>query len=379
MIKVGITGQPGFIGTHLFNTLGLYPDIFKRISFEDSFFRNDPALLEFVRQCDVIVHLAAMNRHNSPELLYQTNVNLVEQLIDACERTDSCPHIFFSSSTQEEKDNHYGKSKRKGRQIFEKWAEKNKAKFTAFIIPNVFGPFGNPYYNSVVATFCYQLTHNEIPKIEVDSEINLIYVEELVTEIINHIKLSQLNHKDTNKIVSFNVPHTSTIQVSELLILLQDLKSNYFEKGEIPSLDNSFVRNLFNTFICYIDHTSFFPYELNLNKDHRGSFVEIIKPGSGGQISFSTTSPGVTRGNHFHTRKAERFAVIKGKASINIRRVGTDKVMSFTINGAKPAFIDMPIWHTHNIKNIGNDELFTIFWINESFNPEDPDTFVEIV
>jgi UDP-2-acetamido-2,6-beta-L-arabino-hexul-4-ose reductase len=118
---------------------------------------------------------------------------------------------------------------------------------------------------------------------------------------------------------------------------------------------------------------------LKLNADNRGSFIETIKINSGGQVSFSTTIPGITRGNHFHTRKAERFAVIKGRARIELRRIGTEKVMSFELEGSNPSFVDMPIWHTHNITNIGEEDLYTIFWINEHFNPEDTDTYFEEV
>ena len=137
--------------------------------------------------------------------------------------------------------------------------------------------------------------------------------------------------------------------------------------------------NLFNTFRSYIKHETFFPFYLTKNTDERGSFVETIKLQIGGQVSFSTTKPGITRGNHFHTRKIERFAVIKGKALIEIRKIGTDEIFSFELNGDKPSFVDMPIWYTHNITNIGNEELYTIFWINEFFNAEDADTFFEKV
>ncbi len=373
MLRIGITGQAGFVGTHLYNTLGLYPEKFERIPFEDGFFTDENKLKKFVQSCDVVVHLAAMNRHNDPEVLYQTNINLVKQLIDACENIHSTPHILFSSSTQEERDNLYGKSKKEGRKLLEQWANKNGAAFTGLIIPNVYGPFGSPYYNSFIATFCHQLTHNEQPKIEVDGEVELIYVNELVgiiIELITHHPSPITHHK---------IKPTTAIKVSEVLKLLESYKSGYFEQGIIPDLDNSFEKNLFNTFLCYIDHASFFPFKLKLNTDQRGSFVEIIKLNSGGQVSFSTTVPGVTRGNHFHTRKAERFAVIKGKARIELRIIGTNKVLSFELDGNRPSFVDMPIWFTHNITNIGEEELYTIFWINEHFDTNDTDTFFEPV
>ncbi|NCP85207.1 MAG: SDR family oxidoreductase [Bacteroidetes bacterium] len=377
-ITIGITGQAGFVGTHLFNFLGIQENV-ERILFRDEFFQDEKVLQAWVSQCDVIVHLAALNRHNDPEVIYKTNLELVQKLISACEATNSKPHILFSSSTQEEKDNLYGKSKKEGRELFEKWAERNGAQFTGLIIPNVFGSFGNPYYNSFIATFCHQLTHGEQPKIEVDGEVKLIYVGELVKEIFSVISDSLLVTSHQSLITNHQLQFTTEIKVSKVLSFLESYKSNYFEKGIISNLDNEFEKNLFNTFLCYIDHKSFFPFQLTKHSDERGSFVETIKLNSGGQVSFSTTVPGITRGNHFHTRKAERFAVIKGKARIELRKIGTEEVLSFELDGDKPSFVDMPIWYTHNITNIGNEDLYTIFWINEHYNAEDGDTFFEIV
>lgn len=399
MLRVGITGQSGFIGNHLFNFLSLKKEEVSLIPCRDEFFQNKSQLESFVKQCDTVVHLAAMNRHGDPQVIYDTNILLVNQLIEACESTGSTPHILFSSSTQEEKDNLYGKSKREGRQLLEDWAKRNSASFTGLIIPNVFGPFGNPYYNSVVATFCHQLTHGETPKIDVDGEMKLIYVGELVEEIYLKIKDKSLKTKVNEEgergregdlegerreekginVENIWVKYTSEKKVSEILNLLEGYNENYFGKGIFPNLNDRFELNLFNTFVCYIDHQKFFPFYLKLNTDDRGTFVETVKLNSGGQVSFSTTKPGITRGNHYHTRKAERFAVIKGKARIELRRIGTDKVLSFELDGDKPSFVDMPIWYTHNITNTGTDEVYTIFWINEPFNADDPDTFFENV
>ena len=394
-MKIGITGQPGFVGTHLYNYLGLQLEV-ERIPFKDEYFDSEDTLNAFVKQCDVIVHLAAMNRHPDPQVIYETNITLVKKLIKACETTRSTPHILFSSSTQEERDNAYGKSKYEGRKLLEAWAKRNNATFTGLIIPNVFGPFGRPYYNSFIATFCHQLTHGEQPKIDVDSEVKLIYVGELVEEIWNQIDGTQMtqiesintdeeisenlpNQRHRRSVIRYQVPHTSENKVSSILALLKSYKEKYLEKAIIPDLTDPFERNLFNTFITYIDLKTFFPFKLIKHSDKRGNFVELIKLNSGGQISFSTTKPGITRGNHFHTRKAERFAVIKGKAKIELRKIGTDEVLSFELDGQNPSFVDMPIWYTHNITNIGEEDLYTIFWINEHYNPEDGDTFYEPV
>jgi len=375
MLKVGITGQAGFIGTHLFNYLNLKKDEIITVPFQDNYFENDNLLNDFVKECDVIVHLAAMNRHGDPQVIYDTNIKLVKQLIAALEATSKKNHVLFSSSTQEERDNLYGKSKHDGRLLFEQWAEKNKGSFTGFVIPNVFGPFGNPYYNSVIATFCHQLTHGEQPKIVIDADLQLIYVQELVDLFYRKIVASGEN----SSVTRFNVPFTSENKVSAILLLLEDYKKNYFENHCFPAINSKFELNLFNTFRSYIDHSSRYPVLLKKNTDPRGVFVETIKTSLGGQFSFSTTVPGITRGNHYHTRKIERFTVIKGNAVIELRRIGTDKILHFELSGENPSFVDMPIWYSHNIKNVGKDELITLFWINEFFNADDPDTFFENV
>ena len=372
MLKIGITGQEGFVGTHLLNTLKLLSNDFRCVEYDISFFRDDFSLDNFVSKCDVIVHLAAMNRHNDAEVIYKTNIELVQKLITSLERTKSKPHVLFSSSSQEEKDNSYGKSKKEGRILLEKWANDNGGVFTGLVIPNVFGPFGHPYYNSVVATFSHQISYGETPKIDVDGELKLIYVGELVTEIIKKVK-----EKKNESLC--HLSHTSIAKVSEILNLLKKYKSEYQDNGEIPKINNTFELNLFNTFRCYMNIATHFPIKFTKHTDSRGSFVEIIRLGNGGQVSFSTTAIGVTRGNHFHTRKIERFAVIKGKALIQLRRIGTDEVLDFYMDGDEPSYVDMPIWYTHNIKNIGNEVLYTNFWINEPYNEEDEDTYFEEV
>jgi UDP-2-acetamido-2,6-beta-L-arabino-hexul-4-ose reductase len=372
MINIGITGQTGFIGTHLYNFFGLKKDEVVRIPFEDNFFDDESKLEGFVKQCDVIIHLAALNRHNDPQMIYDTNILLVKKLLKALDTTGARPHILFSSSTQEERDNMFGKSKREGRELLAGWAKDNNTPFTGLVIPNVFGPFGNPYYNSVVATFSHQLTHKEEPKIEIDTQLKLIYIGELI-KIIYDLIQSKTSDKE------YRVPYTKEIKVTEILGLLKDYKSTYYEKGIFPDLDDPFESNLFNTFVCYMDIENHFPVMLKQNTDDRGTFVETIKLNSIGQVSFSTTKPGITRGNHFHIRKVERFAVIKGKARIQLRRIGTDKVLNFELDGREPAYVDMPIWYTHNITNTGDEDLYTFFWTDEFFNPEDPDTFFEKV
>lgn len=375
--KIGITGQAGFVGYHLHTTLSLNDNV-ELIGFERSYFEEPSQLEAFVTQCDSIVHLAAMNRHEDPNVIYETNVDLVTKLIAACEAARVTPHIVFSSSSQELRDNLYGKSKKEGKAKFVEWAEKNGAKFTSLTIPNVFGPFGKPNYNSVVATFCHKVAHDEEPTIINDGEVGLIYINELVAVFIDAVFGKIKGEKLNDNSIEINIPPNHHVKVSELLALLKKFRGDYFENGIFPNLDNDFEKALFNTFRCYIPKEHY-PVKYTQHTDPRGSFVEIARTQTSGQFSFSTTVPGITRGNHFHTRKAERFAVIKGKARIQLRRIGTDEVINYELSGDEPAYVDMPIWYTHNISNTGNDELITLFWINEPYNPEDADTYFEDV
>ncbi len=375
--NIGITGQAGFVGNHLYTTLSLNDSI-NLVPFERSFFENKECLEDFVSRCDVIVHLAAMNRHEDAQVIYDTNMELVSKLTEACLSKQVAPHIIFSSSLQEERDNLYGKSKKEGKQKFMHWAKESGGKLTSLTIPNVFGPFGRPNYNSVVATFCHKVAHNEEPTIINDGEVGLIYINELVQifiDVIDHKGDTVNIGKNSHEI---NIAPTSVKKVSEIVRLLQGYKINYMENGIFPNLEDPFEKALFNTFRCYMSE-GHYPVKYTKHTDDRGSFVEIARTQTSGQFSYSTTVSGITRGNHFHTRKAERFAVISGKALIQLRKIGTDKVIDYELDGNKPAYVDMPIWHTHNIKNIGDEELITLFWINEPYDPEDADTYFEEV
>ena len=234
----------------------------------------------------------------------------------------------------------------------------------------MFGPFGVPFHNSFISTFAHQLTHNLEPKIEIDAEVGLIFVDELVKQILNIID------KGGNGKTSVRLEETSKYKVSEILLMMKSFKKDYLEQGIIPNLDTEFKINLFNTFRSYFDLNNHFPFKYKLNKDERGTFVELIKLQTGGQVSYSTTKPGITRGNHFHTRKIERFAVIQGEAVIKMRKINTSEIFEFKLSGDEPSFVDMPIWYTHNITNTGQSELITVFWINEFYDEKDSDTYL---
>jgi UDP-2-acetamido-2,6-beta-L-arabino-hexul-4-ose reductase len=371
MIKVGVTGSNGFIGWHLCQTLKLYSDKFELVEFKRCWFDTSLILDNFVTKCDIIVHLAGLNRHSDERIIYETNIQLAKKLVNAFNRTKFKGHLLFSSSTQEEKNNIFGNSKKEARTIFSNWAKDNGTNFKGLIIPNVYGAFGVPFYNSVVATFSHQLVNNESPRIETDATLNLIYINDLIKRII------ELFNIESNETI--NIKYTDTYKVSQILQLLIQFKATYLENGQIPCFQSQFEVNLFNTFRSYFQLATHYPVKYNNNIDERGNFVEIIRLETGGQVSYSTTNPGITRGNHFHTRKIERFSVIKGKALIQLRKIGTNEVFNYYLSGNEPSYVDMPIWYTHNIKNIGVEELYTMFWINEFYDSNDTDTYFEKV
>jgi UDP-2-acetamido-2,6-beta-L-arabino-hexul-4-ose reductase len=368
--KIGITGMSGFVGTHLRDRLKR-DEAFEVLAFEDSYYDNPDAFIHFAKQADVIIHLAGVNR-DEPEVVYQKNIELMEKLLEFIDASGRKPMILFSSSTQIERDNEYGRGKKKAMQLLQAWSEKTGAPAVSMVVPNVFGDSGRPFYNSVVATFCHQVTHGEQPTIIKDGQMKMIYINDLVEDIVDLI----------NKPISgYQVEYLEAraeVKVSQVLSLLNKFRDFYYDSGMVPAIESDFERDLYNTFITYMDQADW-QRNLKLNSDDRGSFVEVFKLEEGGQVSFSTTKPGITRGNHYHVRKNEKFCVVRGTASIKLRRIGTDKIIEYNVSGQQPTWVEMPIYHTHNITNTGQSELVTLFWINEHFNPDDPDTFFEKV
>ena len=221
-----------------------------------------------------------------------------------------------------------------------------------------------------MATFCHRLATGGTPEIDVDRPVELIHAQDAAELIVRRLA----------EPMKTDVVHTHghPTSVAEVLALLHEL-SNTYATGRLPMLDSPFRVQLFNTYRSYL-YPDWFPRALNVKSDPRGSFVEVVQSmGGAGQTSFSTTVPGVTRGNHFHLRKIERFSVLHGSATIAIRPVMGSSTRTFEVSGAEPSFVDMPTLHTHNITNTGTDELLTMFWINELYDPEDADTFSEPV
>jgi UDP-2-acetamido-2,6-beta-L-arabino-hexul-4-ose reductase len=367
---VGITGPHGFIGQHLARQLALDSTL-KVAGCPREAFANQAALNEFVGECQTIVHLAGLNRGIEREI-YDTNVGLVDRLLEATATLKHPPHIVFASSTQRGRNTAYGRSKQDCEDRLRRWAAERGAPLTILVIPHVFGPGCRPYYNSVVATFCHQLAHDQQPVVIDDQPLALVWVNDLVEAIGQLIQVRRPGVQEAR------VNESARLTVSELLAKLQAMRDGYFDENIIPNLADPFDANLYTTFLSHIDLDDHC-HKPKLHADARGELFEIMRLAGGGQIFFSTTKPGVIRGNHFHSRKVEWFCVVRGEAVIRIRRVGDSQVREFRVSGAKPEFISIPALHTHQIENVGQEELLTMFWCNEIFQPADPDTFYEKV
>lgn len=247
MIYVGITGQSGFVGTHLYKQLDDSPEKYTCVPFEDSFFQDDEKLRVFVRQCDVIVHLAAMMRSPIEGMVYETNMRLVHQLIDACEKESVTPAIMFASSIQESNGSEYGRCKQEGRNLLMKWAERHNTGFGGMIFPNLFGALAKPNSHSFIATFCYRLMNGESPEVLVDNVVNLKYIDSLLRELIPMIEDVRINKVITNK--TFEADYQ--LKVTDVLSILIGFKEKYLIKGEMPLLNTQAEKDLFETFVSY--------------------------------------------------------------------------------------------------------------------------------
>lgn len=365
-MNIGITGADGLIGWHLRAFLRARGGHDVRPATRATF--SDPSrLAAFVGGLDGVVHLAGMNRGDEAEV-ERVNIELSRALVEAFERTGAAPRVAFANSTHVDRDTAYGRGKRGAAAHLRGWADRTGARFANLVFPHVFGEFGRPFYNSVVSTFCHQLAEGQDPKILVDGQLELLHVQEVAARCVRALEAEE---NGDFRIVG------APIQVSALLVRLKAMMSAY-GGGIIPDLRDPLDLRLFNTLRSYL-FPKHYPVSLKLHTDDRGSLFEAVKTGNGGQTFLSTTGPGITRGNHFHTRKVERFLVVSGEADIHLRKIFTDDVVSFRVNGDRPSYVDMPTFYTHNLVNVGDTQLVTLFWSNEIFDPADSDTYPEPV
>ena len=382
-MNILVTGAKGFVGKNLVENLKNIrdgKDKTRNISSNLNIFEYDidtdiKKLDEFCKSADFVFNLAGVNRPETDEEFMDRNFGFASKLLNTLKKyNNTCP-VMLSSSIQAERDNAYGRSKKAGEDLFFNYSEETGAKVLVYRFPNVFGKWCRPNYNSAVATFCHNIARG-LPITVNDGAVmmNLVYIDDVVDELINSLSGNE------NRIGEFcEVPLVHKITLGEIVDLLYSFKESR-ENKIVPDMnENSFSKKLYSTYLSYLPKDAF-SYPLKMNCDTRGSFTEILRTDNAGQFSVNISKPGITKGQHWHNTKNEKFLVVSGHALIQLRKIGTDEVISYEVRGEELTVVDMIPGYTHNIINLSKTEdLVTFMWCNECFNPNKPDTFYEEV
>lgn len=362
-MKIVITGAAGLLGWHLRCRLSVM-ERFKDevVALERAAFNNDVVLDAALDGAAAVVHCAGINRASEEEV-EQGNEAIARRLTAALARTGARPHLLYTNTVHRDQDNAYGRGKSRANDVFQDWAASTGARYTELVLPHVFGENGRPFYNSVVFTFCQQIVEGKPLTVHAGGKLELLHAQDISRRIVDLIERGE------NGTVRLKGRPISVAEVAGKLAAMHESYTN----DVIPDLRDRFDLQLFNSLRSFL-YPDYYPKPLTLHTDNRGSLFEAVKNRNGGQAFLSTTKPGITRGNHFHFHKVERFLVIRGQAVIRLRRLFDDQVREFHVSGDEPVYIDMPPLHTHNITNTGDDELMTLFWSHEIFDPEAPDT-----
>ncbi|MGL4393560.1 MAG: NAD-dependent epimerase/dehydratase family protein [Fusobacteriaceae bacterium] len=369
-MKILITGSNGFIGKNLvceLNNRG-YNNIFK-ITKETT----DEEFLDFTENCDFVFHLAGVNRPENDSEFFEGNSNFTAKLLKRFQDINKFPPVLISSSIQAELENSYGKSKKMAEEIILDYSKKNKVKTYIYRLPNAFGKWCKPNYNSAVATFCNNIANNmEIKINNADANISLVYIDDVIHEFINALERKEnTENKENNFFYKINpVYNISVGKIAELIYSFKESRENLI----IPNLGDDFTKKLYSTYLSYLSKNNF-RYPLKMNIDNRGSFTEFLKTSDKGQVSINISKPGITKGNHWHHSKNEKFLVVSGKGVIKFRNIITNEIIEYFVSSEKLEVIDIPTGHTHNITNLGDTEMVTVMWVNEIFDPNNPDTY----
>lgn len=365
-MRILVTGAKGFIGKNLITELKnrKYTDIFE---FD---LDTDPILLnKFCKESDFVFHLAGVNRPKDQSEFMEGNFGFTSILLDLLRKYKNICPIMLSSSIQAELDNPYGNSKKSGEKLLINYGKETGAKALIYRFPNVFGKWCRPNYNSVVATFCHNIA-NDLPITVNDPSVvmNLVYIDDVVNELIN-----ALEGKENRKVEFCEVSVVHSITLGEIADLIYSFKKSRGERS-IPDMSDELTKKLYSTYLSYLPKEKF-SYELMMNIDSRGSFTEFIKTHDRGQISVNISKPGITKGNHWHHSKNEKFLVVSGKGVIRFRKIDSDEIIKYFVSGDKMEVVDIPTGYTHSIENIGDTDMVTIMWATEIFEPEKPDTY----
>jgi len=369
-MKVLVTGAKGFVGRNLVAELHNHniSDIYE---FDVD---TKPELLDaYCRDCDFVFHLAGVNRPKEQSEFMTGNFGFTSQLLDTLKKhKNSCP-IMISSSIQAALDNPYGQSKKAGEELMFAYSRETGATVYVYRFPNVFGKWCRPNYNSAVATFCNNIAAGlPITVNDRSATLNLVYIDDVLDELL--LALKGKPHYN-GQYCMVPVVHSKTL--GEIVDLLYSFKSSR-ETLAVPNVGDAFEKKLYSTYLSYLPENEF-SYPLTMHSDPRGSFTEILRTADRGQFSVNISKPHITKGNHWHHTKNEKFVVVAGKGLIQFRKVDSDEIIDYHVSGDKIEVVDIPTGYVHNIINEGDTDLVTFMWCNECYNPEKPDCFPQNV
>ncbi|MCL6604717.1 MAG: NAD-dependent epimerase/dehydratase family protein [Paenibacillus sp.] len=367
MRTVLITGAYGFIGRNLVASLERIEDIeILKIGSKHSF----QELEEYALKADFIFHLAGVNRPVNDEDFTTGNLGYTQQLVELLIANQRKTPIVLTSSIQAENNNPYGISKQAAEDVILDYGKVSGVNIYIYRLPNVFGKWSKPNYNSVVATWCYNISR-DIPIQINDPEavVTLVYIDEVIESFIDVLGNCEIDNESEYT----NIPRSFNVKLKDLEVSLMSFKESR-NTLVISDLECDFERFLYSTYLSYLPEDEF-GYDLEMKTDNRGWLAEFIKTKQSGQVFISRTKPGITRGNHWHHTKVEKFLVIEGEAVIKFRQIEGDKVIDYPVNGQSLRVVDIPPGYTHSITNTGDTDVITLFWANELFNPNKPDTY----
>lgn len=368
-MKVLVTGAKGFIGRNLVTTLKQDTNLeVIEVDIEQSVEELKQATLE----SEFIFHLAGVNRPKNDQEFFEGNTGLTETIIETLKQHQKKTPILITSSIQAELDNAYGQSKKAAEDALKNYSQETGANSYIYRLPNVFGKWCRPNYNSAVATFCHKIARDEEIWVNDRSiSLNLVYIDDVVRCFID----TMYNQPRSTDYLEVTPVHPATLgEIVDLLVSFKESREN----RTVAKMDDPLAKKLYSTYLSYLPEKQF-SYPLQMNIDHRGSFTEFIKTPDRGQVSVNISKPGITKGNHWHHTKNEKFLVVSGTGVIRFRKVESDEVIEYFVSGEKLEVVDIPVGYTHNIENLGSTDMVTIMWCNECFDPEKPDTiFMEV-
>lgn len=365
-MKILITGANGFIGKNLISEL--YNRDYQDLLLVDRD-TTEKELEKYSLEADFVFHLAGVNRPKEEIEFTQGNVDFTDRLLSNLKKSNKKAPIMISSSTQAVLDNSYGISKRAGEQLIFDYAEETGVRSLVYRFPNVFGKWSQPNYNSAIATFCYNLSRNlDITVNDPSVMLELVYIDDVVNELING-----LTGKESRENNYCFVPTAHRQSLGWIVETIKSFKESR-ENLVLPNVGDELTKKLYSTYLSFLAEDNF-SYKLKMNKDDRGSFTEFLRTTHAGQTSINISKPGIVKGNHWHHTKNEKFLVVSGEGVIRFRKPESNEIIEYFVSGEELEVVDIPVGYTHNIENLGKTEMVTVMWVNEPFNPNEPDTF----